>query len=108
MTTPQRVAMADVRKGVDMYNKTGVRVLGLVQNMSSFLCSNCGHKTHMFGEDGARIMAEELDIRLLGDIPMDPLLVTSGDSGVPVLVSHPDSSVSQVYKDIATKICSQK
>lgn len=108
VSTPQAVARADTRKGVDMYNKTGVRVLGLVQNMSSFLCSNCGHKTRMFGEDGARVMAEQLDIRLLGDIPMDPILVTSGDSGVPVLVSHPDSSVSQVYKDIATKICSQK
>lgn len=108
VSTPQAVARADVRKGVDMYNKTGVRVLGLVQNMSSFLCTSCGNKTHMFGEDGARLMAEELGIRLLGDIPMDPLLVTSGDSGVPVLISHPESSVVQVYKDIATKICSQK
>ena len=108
VSTPQAVARADVRKGVDMYNKMGVRVLGLVQNMSSFLCTNCSHKTHMFGEDGARLMAEELGIRLLGDIPMDPLLVTSGDSGVPVLVSHPESSVAKVYKDFANKICSQK
>ena len=108
VSTPQAVARADVRKGVDMYNKMGVRVLGLVQNMSSFLCASCGSKTHMFGEDGARLMAEELGIRLLGDIPMDPLLVTSGDSGIPVIISHPMSSVAQVYKNIATKICSQK
>ena len=108
VSTPQAVARADVRKGVDMYNKTGVRVLGLVQNMSSFVCGSCGAKTHVFGEDGARIMAENLGISLLGDIPMDPALVTSGDSGVPVLISHPDSQVSETYKDIANKICNQK
>ena len=107
VTTPQRVAMADVRKGVDMYNKMGVPILGLVQNMATYTCTNCGHINHVFGQDGARKMAESLDISLLGDIPLDPNIVTSGDSGQPIVMSHPKSQAALVYHQIAEKIVSQ-
>ena len=104
VSTPQRVALADVRKGADMYSKMQVEVLGLVQNMSSFVCGHCGETTHMFGQDGARRMAESLGVPLLGDIPLDPNIMTGADSGVPVMVSHPHSVAARAYLDIAGKI----
>lgn len=107
VTTPQRVARADVRKGVDMYNKMDVPILGLVQNMAAFTCTNCGHNNYVFGQDGARKMAESLDIAILGDIPLDPDIVTSGDSGQPIVTSHPQSQAALVYQQIAEKIVSQ-
>jgi len=107
VTTPQLVARADVRKGVDMFNKLGVPVLGMVQNMSSFTCGNCGHINQLFGHDETLKMAESLNIDMLGDVPLDPQIAHSCDSGVPLVISHPNSQAAKVYGEIAEKICSQ-
>merc|ERR1719244_227503 len=104
VTTPQKVALADVRKGVDMFHKVNIPVLGVVQNMSSFICSSCGATTHVFGQDGARLLAQSLGVDLMGDIPLDPALMSSSDKGHPLVVSHPQSTVSLMYKSIASQI----
>eukprot|EP00092_Neocalanus_flemingeri_P017901 GFUD01019367.1.p1 GENE.GFUD01019367.1~~GFUD01019367.1.p1 ORF type:complete len:309 (-),score=110.32 GFUD01019367.1:42-968(-) len=104
VSTPQKVALADARKGVDMFNKVGIPVLGVVQNMSSFVCGKCGEKTHVFGCDGAQRMAQELGVSLLGDVPLDPALMSSSDSGKPIVMTHPDSEISQTYQSIAQQI----
>ena len=107
VTTPQRVAMADVRKGVDMFNKVEIPVLGVVQNMSGFVCTKCQTVNHVFGADGARELAASLDVPLLGDIPLDPEITNSGDSGKPLVISHPQSQSAQIYLDIARAVVSQ-
>ena len=101
------VLRADVRKGVDMFIKLGVPVLGMVQNMSSFTCGNCGHINQLFGHDETLKMAESLNIDMLGDVPLDPQIAHSCDSGVPLVISHPNSQAAKVYGEIAEKICSQ-
>ena len=105
VTTPQAVARADVTKGVDMYRKMGVPVLGLVHNMASYECASCGAQNYLFGEDGARAMAAGLSIPLLGNIPVDPDIVTSGDRGVPLVISKPQSKATVIYGEIAAQIC---
>ena len=107
VTTPQRVAMADVRKGVDMFNKVQIPVLGVVQNMSGFVCTKCQNINHIFGSDGARELAASLDVPLLGDIPLDPDITSSGDSGKPLAISHPQSPSARIYLDIAEAVVSQ-
>lgn len=104
VSTPQKVALADARKGVDMFSKVGIPVLGVVQNMSSFICGKCGEKTHVFGCDGAQKMAAELGVSLLGDVPLDPALMSSSDSGKPIVITNPESEISRTYKYIAQQI----
>jgi len=104
VSTPQKVALADARKGVDMFQKVGIPVLGLLQNMSTFICGNCSEKTQIFGSDGVKAMSEELQVDLLGDVPLDPALMSSSDSGKPIVISNPDSVVTKIYSDIAKKI----
>lgn len=104
VSTPQKVALADARKGVDMFNKVAIPVLGVVQNMSSFICGKCGEKTHVFGCDGAQKMAAELGVSLLGDVPLDPALMSSSDSGKPIVITNPESEISRTYKNIAQQI----
>merc|ERR1719318_536059 len=104
VSTPQKVALADARKGVDMFKKVNIPVLGMVQNMSSFVCGTCGEKTHVFGRDGAQRMAKELGVSLLGDVPLSPALMSSSDSGKPIVVTQPDSEIARTYKNIAQHI----
>lgn len=104
VSTPQKVALADAKKGVDMYRKMSIPVLGVVQNMAGFLCPSCSAVTHVFGCDGATKLAEELGVQVLASIPLDPSLMSSSDSGLPLLLSHPTSSTSQLYREIAHKI----
>ena len=101
------MALADARKGIDMYRKMEVPVLGLVQNMASFLCPSCGELTHVFGCEGAAELASEEGIALLGSIPLDPALMAASDSGQPLVISHPKSPVSKVYAEIAQKLLHQ-
>jgi len=104
VSTPQKVALADSQKGVDMFKKVNIPVLGMVQNMSSFICGSCGEKTHVFGCDGAQKMAVELGVPLLGDVPLDPTLMSSSDTGKPIVISHPESEIAKTYLDIARQI----
>lgn len=104
VTTPQNVALYDVRKGIMMFQKVNVPLLGLIENMSHFVCGHCGEKTEIFSYGGGERAAQAMGIPFLGRIPIDPAIRTGGDSGLPIVVGHPDSPQSQAFLDIARKI----
>lgn len=91
VTTPQDIALLDARRGAEMFKKVHVPVLGIIQNMSHYVCPNCQHKAYIFGKDGARNVAKELDLELLSDVPLDIEIREMADSGRPIVVSQPDS-----------------
>jgi len=97
VSTPQDVALIDARKGLNMFRKLEVAVLGIVENMSHYVCPKCGHVEHIFGADGGRRTAEQLGLPFLGAIPLDPEVVTGGDRGTPVVREHPDSPAGQAF-----------
>ncbi len=101
VSTPQAVALADVRRGAAMFEKVEVPVLGVVENMSTYICPNCGHEEHIFDHGGARAEAETLGVPFLGHIPIDLSIRQGGDSGVPVTVGDPDSAVSETFRNLA-------
>jgi len=104
VTTPQDVSLADVRRAINMFIKMGIKILGVVENMSFFICPNCGHKTYIFGEGGAKKLELEMGVPVIGEIPVDPDVSTSGDLGMPVFLSRPDSPTTQAFKNIAEEI----
>ena len=104
VTTPQPVATGDALRGARMFQRVGVPVLGIVENMSYFVCDCCGTRTALFGEGGGRKLAEELDLPLLGEIPLQPSVRTSGDEGKPIVVAEPDSPVSKSLIETARQI----
>ena len=104
VTTPQDVALADVRRGAAMLDKLGVPILGVVENMSYFACPHCGERTDIFRRDGGSKTSEKLGARFLGEIPLDAEVCTAGDLGVPIVASHPDSPQSQAFHHIATQL----
>jgi ATP-binding protein involved in chromosome partitioning len=104
VSTPQDVALLDARKALDMFDKTKVRVLGIVENMSSYICPNCGHEAHIFGHGGARAEAEKLGLPFLGEIPLDLSIRLSGDEGTPVVASRPDSPEARAFRGIARRL----
>lgn len=107
VSTPQDIALLDARRGAEMFRKVDVPVLGIVQNMSVYVCPKCGHVEHVFGKDGAERVAAELHTDLLGDVPLNRRIRETSDSGQPIVVSEPDSPQAQAYRSIARKI-SQK
>ena len=104
VSTPQDIALLDARKGLNMFRKVDVPVLGIVENMSLFVCPNCGHESHIFSHGGAEREAERLGIEFLGGIPLDIEIRETSDSGRPIVVSHPDSPHAQAYVGIAQRI----
>lgn len=104
VTTPQDIALMDAKKGLVMFEKVNVPILGIVENMATHICSNCGHEEHIFGEGGAEKMAKEYGVQLLGEIPLDIKIRESMDKGDPIVVADPDSKISQAYKEIARKV----
>ena len=104
VTTPQDVALADVRRGAAMFDKLGVPILGVVENMSYFACPHCGERTDIFRRHGGVKTSEKLGTRFLGEIPLDAEVCTAGDLGVPIVASHPDSPQSQAFHHIATQL----
>ena len=104
VTTPQDIALLDARKGLQMFEKVSVPVLGVVENMAVFCCPNCGHEEHIFGAHGGERMADEFKVPLLGSMPLDLKIRLQADSGEPTLVAAPDSKVSQLYKAMARKL----
>ncbi|HSE59278.1 MAG TPA: Mrp/NBP35 family ATP-binding protein [Nitrospiraceae bacterium] len=104
VTTPQNVALYDVRKGIMMFQKVNVPLLGLIENMSHFVCGHCGEKTEIFSYGGGERAAQAMGIPFLGRVPIDPAIRAGGDSGLPIVVGHPDSPQSQAFLDIARKI----
>lgn len=103
VTTPQDIALLDARKGLKMFEKVEVPILGVVENMSIHICSQCGHAEPIFGEGGGQRMADQYGVHYLGGLPLDIHIREQADSGNPTVVADPDSKVAQIYKDIARK-----
>jgi ATP-binding protein involved in chromosome partitioning len=101
VTTPQDVALIDARKGLLMFRKVNVPVLGIVENMSAFLCPHCGYRTEIFKSGGGRRTAEQLGVPFLGEIPIDPEVVLSGDAGRPIVAAKPNSPAAQAFLRLA-------
>jgi ATP-binding protein involved in chromosome partitioning len=104
VSTPQDLALIDARRGIAMFRKVNVPVIGIVENMSYFLCATCGTRHEIFGHGGARQEAEKLAVPFLGEVPLDQELRERSDSGRPVVVSAPDSLHSGIYRDMAAKV----
>ena len=104
VTTPQEVALHDVRKGMMMFQKVNVPLLGIVENMSYFLCGHCGERTEIFSHGGGERAAAKLGVPFLGRVPIDPAIRDGGDSGNPIVVADPASPQSAAFRDIAQKI----
>jgi len=104
VSTPQDIALLDARRGVKMFERTRVPVLGLVENMSYFCCPNCGHRTEIFGHGGARAEAAKLGAEFLGEIPLLLDIRTAADAGTPIVASEPDSAAAASYKAVAARL----
>ncbi len=103
VTTPQDIALADARKGLKMFEKVNVPVLGIVENMSVHVCSNCGHVEHLFGAGGGARMAAQYGVQLLGELPLDARVREEADGGVPTVVAAPESAHAQPYFEMARR-----
>jgi ATP-binding protein involved in chromosome partitioning len=103
VTTPQDIALADARKGLKMFEKVSVPVLGIVENMSVHICSNCGHIEHIFGAGGGARMAEQYGVKLLGELPLDAHIREEADGGRPTVVAAPDTPRARAYFDMARR-----
>ncbi|WP_425477827.1 iron-sulfur cluster carrier protein ApbC [Luteimonas arsenica] len=107
VTTPQDVATLDARKGLKMFEKVEVAVLGLVENMAVHVCSNCGHAEHIFGEGGGARMAEQYGVPLLGSLPLERAIREHGDAGTPVVLAAPDSPAAAGYRALAVRLAEE-
>jgi len=107
VTTPQDVALIDARKGLAMFRKVNVPVLGIVENMSYYICSHCGERTEIFGHGGGHKTADMLGVPFLGEVPIDPKVVIGGDSGQPIVILDPQSPAAQAFRDIAAQVATQ-
>ncbi|NDP42349.1 MAG: iron-sulfur cluster carrier protein ApbC [Aromatoleum sp.] len=103
VTTPQDIALLDARKGLKMFEKVGVPIVGIVENMSIHICSKCGHAEHIFGEGGAKKMCADYNVPFLGGLPLDIRIREQADSGRPTVVADPDGKLAQIYREIARK-----
>src|SRR5471032_2881944 len=104
VTTPQDIALLDAKKGLKMFEKVGIPILGIVENMSTHICSNCGHEEHIFGAGGGERMSKEYGVPVLGHLPLDIAIREKTDAGQPTVISEPDSKIAEAYRSIARKI----
>jgi ATP-binding protein involved in chromosome partitioning len=104
VTTPQDIALIDARKGLKMFEKVGIPILGIVENMSTHVCTNCGHEERIFGEGGGERMGKDYDVELLGSLPLDIKIREQADSGMPTVVADPDSRTAAIYRQIARRV----
>lgn len=107
VTTPQDIALIDAQKGLAMFNKVNIPIIGIIENMSSHICSKCGHIEAIFGSGGAKNMVNKNDTTLLGSLPLNITIREDVDNGEPTVVKNPDSKQTQIYLDIASKIAAQ-
>ncbi len=104
VSTPQDVALLDARKGIDMFNQLGTPIIGMVENMSTHICSNCGHEEHTFGHGGVAAEAEKLGVPLLAELPLHLDIRLAADGGAPIVVSKPDSAQAQAFRSLARQL----
>ena len=104
VSTPQDLALIDARRGIAMFRRVNVPVLGIVENMSTFICPHCGTRSDIFGHGGARAEAERLGVPFLGEVPLDMIIRENSDAGMPVVATAPDSPHAQCYRDIAARV----
>ena len=104
VTTPQDIALLDARKGLKMFEKVGVPILGVVENMATHICSQCGHAEHIFGQGGGERMAAQHEVEYLGGLPLDIRIREQADSGRPTVVADPDGELAEIYRAIARKV----
>ncbi|MDA8389338.1 MAG: iron-sulfur cluster carrier protein ApbC [Gammaproteobacteria bacterium] len=104
VTTPQDIALLDARKGLKMFEKVEIPVVGIIENMSTHICSQCGHEEHIFGAGGGLRMAEQYEVDFLGALPLDLHIRADADSGRPTVVADPDGRIAQIYREIARRI----
>ena len=104
VSTPQDLALVDARRGIAMFRRVNVPVLGIVENMSTFICPHCGERSDIFGHGGARAEAERLGVPFLGEVPLDIVIREKSDAGLPVVATAPDSPLAQAYRDIAARV----
>ncbi|MFT3733998.1 MAG: iron-sulfur cluster carrier protein ApbC [Rhodocyclaceae bacterium] len=104
VTTPQDIALLDARKGLKMFEKVGIPILGIVENMSIHVCSNCGHAEHIFGSGGGEKMCADYGVPFLGSLPLDIRIREQADGGTPTVVATPDSPIAEAYRSIARKV----
>jgi ATP-binding protein involved in chromosome partitioning len=103
VTTPQDIALLDARKGLKMFEKVGVPIVGLVENMSTHICSKCGHEEHIFGAGGGERMCRDYNVELLGSLPLDIRIREQSDGGMPTVLAEPDSQIAALYRKIARR-----
>jgi len=104
VTTPQDIALLDARKGIKMFEKVGVPILGVVENMAVHVCSKCGHVEHIFGADGGKKMAAEYEMDYLGALPLNMQIRLQADSGMPTVIADPEGEIAQLYKSVARQV----
>jgi ATP-binding protein involved in chromosome partitioning len=107
VTTPQDIALLDAKKGIEMFTKVNVPILGVVENMSTHICSQCGHEEPVFGAGGGQRISEQYQTELLGSLPLSLSIREDADSGESPLVKNTDSEISKNYRDIARKASAQ-
>lgn len=104
VTTPQDIALLDARKGLKMFEKVGVPIVGIIENMSTYVCPSCGHEEHVFGTGGGQKMCKEYGVDFLGDLPLNLSIREQADAGRPTVVADPDGAISAIYKSIARQV----
>lgn len=104
VTTPQDIALLDAKKGIEMFRKVNIPVLGIIENMSMHICSNCGHSEHIFGENGGQKIADQYDTQLLGSLPLSKFIREQSDAGIPVVVEQEQSDVALMYRNLARTV----
>jgi ATP-binding protein involved in chromosome partitioning len=104
VTTPQDIALLDARKGLKMFEKVGVPIIGIIENMSTYVCTQCGHEEHIFGSGGGEKMCKEYGVDFLGALPLNLSIREQADAGRPTVVADPDGAISEIYKNIARQV----
>ncbi|QLF92208.1 iron-sulfur cluster carrier protein ApbC [Pseudomonas sp. ABC1] len=104
VTTPQDLALLDAKKGVEMFRKVNIPILGVVENMAVHICSNCGHAEHLFGEGGGERLAEQFDVELLASLPLSMAIRSQADAGHPTVIADPESQIAMIYQQVARTV----
>ncbi|MBV1915303.1 MAG: iron-sulfur cluster carrier protein ApbC [Pseudomonadales bacterium] len=107
VTTPQNIATLDAKKGIEMFRKVDIPVIGIVENMAIHICESCGHQQHIFGAGGAEQVAEEYDVPVLGALPLEPSIREQTDNGNPSVVANPEGAIALLYRDLARRMAAQ-